>query len=228
MSDRRIIKPELDLARHTYTLGGRPLAAVTTIIHVGCPRPELEEYFARTPAATIVRDREEAREFGISVHAALSAHLAGANLIPLPREERWHATVKAGIAWLYENVEDVLAIEEPIAEPRRGYAGKPDIYAILRGARRMRGGPYAGRLVPTIIDFKTTREVYWSHLCQLAAYREAAYETYDDPKADRLVLRFDKEEPGKIQAFPCRHHDRDFQKFEHARGNYQIQLGGMQ
>jgi hypothetical protein len=223
-ADRRKLTPVLNQAGHIYTLDGKPLAGVTTVIHAVHRAPELEEWFKRTPAAEADRIRDEAAAFGNSVHAALAAYLTGAALIPLPREERWQRTVEAGIAWLEANVEEVLAVEEPVASAIYGYAGKPDLYAVLRRARRQRS---TGRLVPTVIDFKTTGAIYWPHLFQLAAYRQAAKETYDAPPPDRLALRLDKDEPGRVEPRPLPHHDRDWAGFGYCLGMFRILEGGM-
>lgn len=200
---------------HTYTLGGRPLAGVTSVIHTVLRAPQLEEWFKIVGReADAIRD--EAGAFGSSVHAALAAHVRGARLLDLGLPEHWQATVEAGRRWLDANLTDVYAVEEPIASARYGYAGKPDLY-----------GRRHGHKTNCIIDYKTTRDLYWSHRAQLAAYRQAARETYGDRPAERIVLLFSKDEPGKVTPQILTHHDRDFAGFGYCLGLYNVMKGGM-
>jgi hypothetical protein len=208
---------------HAYTLGGRPLVGVTSVIHTVLRAPQLEEWF-KTVGLQADAIRDEAAAFGKSIHAAMQAHLTGATLIPLDMPESWQKTIDAGIAWLDRNVEEVLAVEQPIASAKYGYAGRPDLYAVLRKARLYRT---TARRVPTIIDWKTTGGVYWSHPMQLSAYRQACKETYGDPPADRLLLLFSKDEPGKVTPYPFNHHDRDFALFGYMLGAYNLMKGGI-
>jgi hypothetical protein len=214
MTKERHLVP-VEGAGHTYTLDGRALVGVTSVIHAVLRAPQLEEWFKRvgTQADSI---RDEAAAFGSSVHAGLAAHARQDNLLPLDLPESWWLTVEAGRRWLDENLDDVYAVEEPVASARYGYAGKPDLY----GRRR-------GRKSPCLIDFKTTRDLYWSHRFQLAAYRKAATETYGDKPAERIVLLFSKDEPGKVTAHILTHHDADFAGFGYCLGLYGVMHTGV-
>lgn len=188
---------------------------MTHIIHTVLRSPALEEWFKRvgTDADGI---RDEAAAFGKSVHAGLAAHLQGSALVPLDMPDGWQETIEAGRRWLDANIEEVLAVEQPIASAKYGYAGRPDLY-----------GRRFGRKAPCFVDFKTTADLYWSHLLQLAAYRKAGVETYGDKPAERIVLVFSKDEPGKITAHTLTHHDRDFAAFTYCLGLYNIIQGGI-
>lgn len=213
MRDRLLIPEEGP--GHTYSLDGRPLVGVTTVIHEVLRSPALEAWFKIVGRqADAIRD--EAGAFGSSVHAALAAHVRGARLLDLGLPENWQATVEAGRRWIDENIEDVYAVEEPVASARYGYAGRPDVYGRRRGHKS-----------PVIVDFKTTGDVYWPHLLQLAAYRKAAAETYGDRPAERIVLRLSKDEPGTVSEHVLRHHDRDFAAFGYCLGLYNVMKGGM-
>jgi hypothetical protein len=202
-------------AGHAYTLDGRPLVAVTSVIHTVLRAPQLEEWFKRTGlAADEIRD--EAAAFGKSVHAALAAHARGVRLLELDLPEHWQATVEAGKHWIDENLDEVYAVEEPVASARYGYAGQPDLY-----------GRRVGRKTPCVVDHKTTGDLYWSHRFQLAAYRRAASETYGDRPAERIVLRFSKDEPGKVTPHVLTHHDRDFAGFGYCLGLFNLMQGGL-
>lgn len=201
---------------HSYSLSGRPLLGVTTVIHTVLRSPQLEEWLKRNGlAADSIRD--EAAAFGKSVHAGLAAHAGGQNLIPLDLPEEWETTVEAGRHWIDENLDEIYAVEEPIASAKYGYAGKPDLY-----------GRRVGRKTPCLIDFKTTRDLYWSHRFQLAAYRKAATETYEgDRPAERIVLLFSKDEPGKVTPHILTHHDADFAGWGYCLGLYGVMQTGV-
>jgi hypothetical protein len=195
---------------HGYALEGRPLLGVTKVIHTVLRAPELESWFKRMGMqADAVRD--EAAAFGKSVHAAMTAYLRGQSLVPLDMPEKWRLIVEAGRRWIDDNVEEVYAVEEPIASAIYGYAGEPDTYCRL-----------VGRASPTVVDFKATGDLYWSHRAQTAAYRQAAKETYGDSRIERLVLRFDKDDPGRVHPHPLRQHSDDFALFGYLLGAYRI------
>lgn len=200
---------------HTYSLDGRPLLGVTSVIHTVLRAPQLEEWFKRV-GMEADQIRDEAAAFGTSIHAGLAAHARGDKLLPLDLPEQWWSTVEAGRTWLDENLDEIYAVEEPVASARYGYAGKPDLY-----------GRRAGHKSPCIIDFKTTRSLYWSHRFQLAAYRRAAIETYGDKPAERIVLLFSKDEPGKVTTQALTHHDADFAGFGYCLGLYGVMNTGV-
>lgn len=200
---------------HTYTLDGRPLAGVTSVIHQVLGAPQLEEWMKRMGAqADVIRD--EAAAFGSSVHAGLAAHARGDRLLPLDLPENWWAMLDAGREWIDENLAEIYAVEEPIASARYGFAGKPDVYGRRCGHKR-----------PVIVDFKTTADVYWSHAFQLAAYRKAAVETYGDRPAERIVLRLSKDEPGRVFEHVFTRHDRDFAGFGYCLGLFNLMKEGL-
>jgi hypothetical protein len=159
--------------------------------------------------------RDEAAAFGKSVHAGLAAYAGGNNPPPLDMPDQWQAVVESGCRWIDDNLEEVFAVEEAIASAKYGYAGRPDVY-----------GRRVGHKTPCIIDWKTTGALYWSHRAQLAAYRKAAQETYGDRPAERIVVLFSKEEPGKVTPHPLTHHDADFALFGYLLGAFNITKGG--
>lgn len=195
---------------HTYTLDGRPLVSVTRVIGSTLRAPELEEWLKRTGMqADAIRD--EAAAFGKSVHAGLAAYARGDRLLDLDLPEQWQATVEAGRRWIDDNLDEVYAVEEPVASATYAYAGTPDLY----GRRR-------GRKTPCVVDWKTTGALYPSHRAQLAAYRQAAKETYGDRPAERIVVRLSKDEPGKLRAQVFGDHETDFALFSYLLGIYRI------
>lgn len=212
--DRRQILP-VESAGHGYTWNGRRLVAVTTVIGTVLRAPELEEWFKRM-GGQADRIRDEAAAFGKSVHAGLKAHMSGAKLLPLDMPEAWVATIEAGKRWLGEHLEEVYAVEEPVASLKYGYAGTPDLY-----------GRRVGRTVPCLIDWKTTKDLYWSHRFQLAAYRRAAAETYEDKPAERIVLILSKDSPGLVVPHVLSNHDADFAGWGYCLGLYGVLQQGV-
>ena len=110
----------------------------------------------------------------------------------------------------------MYAVEEPVASARYGYAGTPDLY----GRRK-------GRKTACIIDYKTTAAVYWSHRFQTAAYRKAATETYGDRPAERIVLQFSKDEPGRLTPHFLTQNDADFAGWTYCLGLYGVMSTGV-
>lgn len=201
---------------HTYTLNGRPLVGVTSVIHAVLRAPQLEEWFKRTGlAADAIRD--EAAAFGNSIHAGLAAHASGNALVPLDMPEAWQQTVAAGRRWIDENLDEIYAVEEAIASAKYGYAGKPDLY-----------GRRIGHKTPCLVDWKTTGDLYWSHRFQLAAYRKAAVETYGDKPAERIVLRFSKDEPGRVTPYILTKYDADFAGWGYCLGLFGVIKTGVE
>lgn len=199
---------------HTYSLDGRPLVGVTSAIHAVLRSIALEEWFKRNGASSDTI-RDEAAAFGKSVHAGLAAYAGGNNPPPLDMPDQWQAVVEAGRRWIDDNLEEVFAVEEAIASAKYGFAGKPDLY-----------GRRVGHRTPCIIDWKTTGDLYWSHRAQLAAYRQAAKESYGDRPAERIVVLFSKDEPGKVTPRILKNHDTDFALFGYLLGAFNITKGG--
>lgn len=200
--------------REGYYLAGRRLPGVTTIIGSVLRAPQLEEWMKRMGRdADAIRD--EAARYGSSIHAALAAHARSDRLLPLDLPETWHLTVEAGRRWFDDHVDEVYAVEEPIASEVYGYAGTPDLYCRLRGHKS-----------PALVDWKTPRNLYPSHRAQLAAYRRAARETYGDRPAERVVVLLSKDEPGTVRAHVLRDHVQDFALFGHLLAAYRILKSG--
>ena len=218
LTDRRTIVPDVSSASpagHGYAVDGRVLVSVTKVIGTVLRAPQLEEWMKRMGSqADVIRD--EAAAFGKSVDAALTAFVGGNRLVPLDMPDNWRLTLEAGKRWLSEHVEEVYAVQQPIASLKYGYAGTPDLYCRLRRQK-----------LPTFIDYKATGDIYWSHRAQLAAYRQAGKESYPDRPAGRLILHLDKDEPGKVRAYPLKHHERDFALFGYLLGAYNIMKTGV-
>ena len=60
-----------------------------------------------------------------------------------------------------------------------------------------------------------------------AAYRQAAVESYFDKAAERMVLRFDKEQPGRVTEHWFHKNSRDFAAFTYCLGLHRIMKEGM-
>lgn len=198
-----------------YRCSGRHLTGVTMIIGSVLRAPQLEEWFKRVGTrADAIRD--EAAAYGSSIHAALAAHARGDKLMPLDLPEDWWASVLAGRKWIDDNLEEIYAVEEPVASLIYGYAGKPDLI-----------GRRYGRKSPCIVDFKTSANIYTAHLAQLAGYRQAAKETYGLRAAERIIVRLSKDEPGVVRHDVLEKHTRDFALFGHILAIHNVITSGV-
>lgn len=138
-----------DRAAHRYTLDGKELVSVTTVLG-------LLENFDRVPAAVL----ERARQRGARVHAAINAYNRGA--FSTSGDVELESYVDAWARFLSDASATVVASEQPVYHRQLGYAGTPDCVLSWRGDRRL--------LIP---DIKTSYEVPMTVGAQTAAYAVA-------------------------------------------------------
>ena len=118
---------------------------------------------------------EECAYRGSFVHNALSNHLLG--IWNPPATEEYKGFIESGIAWIDENIKDVLSVENGdktrMIDPTHKYSGQPDLIATLKI-----------NPVPGIIDWKTSLALgptwvgqcagYWN-LARLNGFPDAAW-----------------------------------------------------
>jgi hypothetical protein len=149
-----------DEASHTYRFGGQVVPGVTSIL---APLTN----FDRVPPAVL----EAASQFGKAVHRACElddlGELDEAALDPalLPYLTGWRKfSADYAVEWDW--------VEAPKFNATMRYAGTPDRFGKVRGMH-------------TVVDIKSTAELYPSVGPQLAAYAHALQEPY----ADRLAVQ---------------------------------------
>jgi hypothetical protein len=176
---------------HSYTVDGRPIAGVTTLIGDGCPKPALTNWAARTVAEYVADhleqlhaqqlgrdslvgllkgvpwgDRDAAANRGTQVHD-LAQRLARGDEVDVPGELVGHVDAYLAFARDWEPTDEL--VERPCINVARWYAGTFDLVASLKGRGRV------------LLDIKTSRSgVYPETALQLAAYRNSEYYETDD------------------------------------------------
>jgi hypothetical protein len=176
---------------HTYTVDGRAIPGVTTLIGDGCPKPALVRWAPRKVAEYVAdnleqlhgaelgrdsligllagvpwADRDAAANRGTQVHD-LAQRLAHGDEVDVPDELVGH--VDAYLAFLKDWDPADELVERPCVNVSRWYAGTLDMIATLKDRGRC------------LIDLKTSRSgVFPETALQLAAYRNAQYYETDD------------------------------------------------
>lgn len=142
-----------DEASHTYQFNGQVVPGVTSILS---PLTD----FSRVPPAVL----EAASQFGKAVHRACElddlGELDEAALDPAlkPYLQAWRKfSAEHQVQW------DV--IEEPVYHNTMRYAGTPDRFGLVNGVR-------------TVVDIKSTAQLYPAVGPQLAAYANALLEPF--------------------------------------------------
>jgi len=101
---------------------------------------------------------EDSRNRGSFVHHAVAAYLNGVWTPPLP--DVWQPYVDSAKDWIDRTIDRVLVVERRFVDTAKGYCGKPDLIAVIRGDE-----------APTLIDWKTSASYQKWWPVQIAAYR---------------------------------------------------------
>jgi hypothetical protein len=184
---------------HSYTLDGKPVQGVTTILNKGLPKPQLVYWSAKTVAEYVAdnfdtvnelrsmgrepmvaalkstpwESRDKAAARGTEVHALAEAIMHG-NEAQVPGELSGYVQ---GYVQLIDAWQIVPVLTEKVIGNRTWlYAGTFDAIVDI-GA-----GPYAGQRM--LLDWKTSKGVYPETACQLAAYQHAEFYMDDDAEHD--------------------------------------------
>ncbi|WP_276670249.1 hypothetical protein [Schaalia cardiffensis] len=208
-----------DEARHRYTLDGKPVPGVTSILSGGLPKPGLTWWAAKTVAETAVlelsrlssdveagrtedavkwlksspfKERDRAAARGTAVHALAEQVVAGLE-VDVPVD---HANLVAGyVDFLDDNDVEPLLVEAKVASRAHWYAGTADLFATMGGQT-------------WLFDLKTSRSVHGSYFLQLAAYAMADFYLDADgaeqpvPLVDRIGVIHVTEEGSRLYEGP--------------------------
>lgn len=108
------------------------------------------------------KQRDKKADLGTAVHEALEAYLKG-----VPADDLLNRLGTEEVGYFYGLMDfldavspEVISVESTVFSKVYGYAGTADIIAVVDG-------------VQTIIDAKTSKDVYTSHGAQIAAYARA-------------------------------------------------------
>lgn len=208
-----------DEARHRYSLDGRPVTGVTTIIGKGLPKPGLPYWSARvvaeaavdeaaTLAATIgmqgrdavvnrlrrapwqARDRAAVR--GTRVHA-LAEQVALGGEVDVPASLVPY--VEGYVEFLDGHDVEPILTEARLASRAHWYAGTADLVA------RMGGETW-------LLDLKTSNNIHGSYALQCAAYARAEFHLDADgeerpmPPIDRIGAIHVQPDGCRLAEFP--------------------------
>lgn len=167
---------------YTHPETGRPHISVTNIIDNTIAKPALliwrsnmalealtanpdwlkmEQKQARKNVSDYIKSyTDQAKERGSRVHSLVEAYLKGSDVKPLDGDQGY---LDALNRWMEKRQARVMDTETTVYHST-GYAGTMDIIAHVNGDSR-----------PTIVDIKSGG-VYFEHLVQASAYREAVEE----------------------------------------------------
>lgn len=181
---------------HSYTLDGRPVLGVTTILNKAMPKPALVGWAAREVAEFVCsrrdiltqlsdeelvdlckgapfRERDKAANRGTEVHR-LAEKLAKGIEVDVPEELVGH--VDSYIAFLEEFAPSDALLERPVFNRHYRYAGTLDLLCKITGAKL--GLPVDS--ARCLLDVKTNRSgPFGETALQMSAYGHA--EVFVDP-----------------------------------------------
>mgnify|MGYP001563776596 CR=1 FL=1 len=129
--------------------------------------------------------KEEAADIGSQVHAFAQNYA----LHQLKRGELPQITddmpigvingISAFLTWVDENHVEFIDVEKLVYSKQHDYVGLADAVAKVHG-------------LLTMIDYKTSNGIYFEHIMQVSAYREAYNEEFGDLIKYSVILKFNK------------------------------------
>ena len=193
---------------HRYTVGGVPFDGVTSVIGKTLRKEGLERWIGKLGNEEAERRRNEAASHGTLVHALAALVVEGVPSVPMGDEGPTYGQVAAFATWFETYVEEVHAVELPVAHEQYRYAGTLDLLVRMKGDKR-----------PTVVDIKSGKAVYAEMRYQTASYREAALagglDSYGYSRRDcrRGVLHVPRDADGPARFYEHTRHASDFQGF---------------
>lgn len=138
--------------QNQYSLGGKKIPSVTTILSV-ISKPALHYWYGKHGTKECQRLLKEAGEYGDMVHTMVQNFLEGQSQKVNQEQKMILKNLKSVTkGWQWQEFEVVLLNEE------HGYGGTCDAIATINGRR-------------ALIDFKTSSGVWPEFSLQMAAYR---------------------------------------------------------
>jgi hypothetical protein len=215
-----------------YRIDGAPVLSVTTILDKGFPSKALMYWAANETATAAVNDwdelaqmdegdrfdrlrrapwekRDKAALRGTDIHE-FGHRIALGESVDVP--EALAQPVAAYARWLDEFDVSPVVAERPVFHPQHGWAGTPDLLAEVTTRE------YGREL--WLLDIKTGKGVYESHVLQIAAYRHAV----DWLAADGTVSPYPYAErtgaihvtPDSVELIEVTADERAYKAFRHA------------
>lgn len=154
---------KVEQARGKYVIDGKNYVRVTSILKM-IDKPGLFTWGATIGLAEANRIMETRAEFGTSVHGHVAGILRGDPIeVDGISDYEMRGCVKAFLRWKEKRKFGAYQTEAVIYSRQYGYAGTTDFFGYLDG-------------IPTIVDWKTSKDVYAESFLQVAAYAQGVLE----------------------------------------------------
>ena len=153
--------------------------SVTTVIRDTSPTPYgLLQWYAKHGMQEANRLRDEAAEYGTSLHIDIARIMSGE--VVTPDSERKAKDLMAWVAFCNERNVEPIAVEIPLVSKTLKVAGTADLVCRL---------DFGGRRELAMVDIKSGGS-YEDHAVQLDMYVRAFNEQYGDALGERILWRF--------------------------------------
>lgn len=179
--------------------------SVTEVLNV-LSRPHLDTWRKKVGHAVANEASNRATTLGTRVHALCNAVSVGQSVEHVkgnPLTEQEVLMVQGYEEFLEEYVDEVLHTERSLVSPQLGVGGTLDAYV------RLKDGSHA------IVDIKTSRGFSAEMGLQLAAYAFMVQEL-GEPVDHRIIVRLNKDKPGKWYVKYYEDHVRDIEAYKAA------------
>lgn len=152
----------------------------------------------------------EAADFGTSAHRQLEDYVTG-HYVDLSDKNPVAKTIKPAIDWMKQVNLKAIDYEQTIISTKYGYGGHLDLLAEVNGTL-------------AVVDWKTSKQIRWTYLLQVAAYYYAYIEMNPDkPAKDLYILRLPKVEgEDKVEVMKIKRIDELFRAFLKALDLYNM------
>lgn len=174
--------------------------SVTEVLNV-ISKPHLDAWRKKVGTGVANKASNTATALGTRVHSVCNALSRGADISH--EDDKVRLMAEAYGQFLDENVDEVLSTEQSLISPVLGVGGTLDAYV------RLKDGSHA------IVDIKTSKGFNPDMGLQLAAYSFMLQET-GAPVDHRIIVRLNKEKPGKFYVKYYEDHTRDIDAFRAA------------
>ena len=154
----------------------------------------------------------EAADIGTAIHS--HCHFINTDQPPDYIPEEFEPIIAAYGDWFNATIKEVINAEELVISYKYRYAGRVDMLAIIKGDK-----------LPTVIDIKTSRDIYPSMGLQLAGYQQG-YKEAGIKANRRMIVHLDKILKGKVKTKEYRDHAKDLTMFLYALELYKYFEGG--
>lgn len=174
--------------------------SVTEVLNV-ISKPHLDAWRKKVGSGAADKASDTATALGTRVHAVCNSLSQGLDISH--EDEKVRLMAEAYGQFLEENVDEVLDTEKSLVSPVLGVGGTLDAYV------RLKDGSHA------IVDIKTSKGFNPDMGLQLAAYQFMMQEV-GEPVDHRIIVRLNKDKPGKFYIKYYEDHGRDIDAFRAA------------